>query len=245
MNVDVIPINEKATRHKAKRNGQEDGSGNGLGIGKTGDPCPTLGTTDIHFVAILPARPAEDLMHQSTLFAAEPLVSHSPSPDSEKDWMTLVATLCSPLDLFLRSTAHVGSYGKTSPAYCRATKDETLRAFWDSSRDKALSRPSMDGETAERSAALIQPTASPTACLTLNTREAPTIRRLFLKDEGVCSLSEILETGDVPQQYYLSAKACRGILRRAEKRGKELPPQLAAALQTVAESGPTLTATAD
>jgi hypothetical protein len=57
---------------------------------------------------------------------------------------------------------------------------------------------------------------------------------LSLKDEGVCSLSDILETGDVPPQYYLSAKACRGILRRADKRGKELPPQLALALQAVA-----------
>jgi hypothetical protein len=67
---------------------------------------------------------------------------------------------------------------------------------------------------------------------------------LSLKDEGVCSLSEILETGDVPRQYYLSAKACKGILRRAAKRGKELPPQLARALQAVADSGRTSTAMA-
>jgi hypothetical protein len=38
-----------------------------------------------------------------------------------------------------------------------------------------------------------------------------------------CSLSDILETGDVPRRFYLSATACRGILRRAEKRGKTLP----------------------
>jgi hypothetical protein len=67
---------------------------------------------------------------------------------------------------------------------------------------------------------------------------------LSLNDDGVCSLSEILETGDVPQQYYLSAKACKGILRRAAKRGKELPQQLARALQAVADSGLTSTATA-
>jgi hypothetical protein len=66
--------------------------------------------------------------------------------------------------------------------------------------------------------------------------------RLSLNDDGVCSLSDILETGDVPQRYYLSAKACKGILRRADKRGKELPPQLARALQAVAASGPTSTA---
>lgn len=42
-------------------------------------------------------------------------------------------------------------------------------------------------------------------------------------------LSQILED-NVPQKYYLSPKACEGILRRAERRGKELPPMLKAAL---------------
>jgi hypothetical protein len=53
---------------------------------------------------------------------------------------------------------------------------------------------------------------------------------------AACSLSDILETGDVPQRFYLSATACRGILRRAEKRGKELPDALRAALQSVVET---------
>jgi hypothetical protein len=43
-----------------------------------------------------------------------------------------------------------------------------------------------------------------------------------------------LETGVVPQRYYLSAKACQGILRRAEKRGKALPDALKVALESVA-----------
>ncbi len=194
----------------------------------------TLNATDHHAIAITSARPVEDSMYQSTLFAAEHPVNHFPLPDSEKDWMMSVATLCSPLDIFLRSTAPVGSYGRTSPAYCRATPDATLRAFWDSSQDKRSSRPQTDGETAERSQASNQPTTSPIACLTLNTREAPTIQGLSLNDGDVCSLSDILETGDVPQRYYLTARACQGILRRAEKRGKELPPMLKAALESVA-----------
>ena len=42
-------------------------------------------------------------------------------------------------------------------------------------------------------------------------------------------LSQILE--DTPhQKYSLSAKACMGILRRAERRGKKLPPELEKAL---------------
>ena len=42
-------------------------------------------------------------------------------------------------------------------------------------------------------------------------------------------LSEILQT-DVSEKYYLSARACEGILRRADKRGKELPEVLKQAL---------------
>jgi hypothetical protein len=68
---------------------------------------------------------------------------------------------------------------------------------------------------------------SPTAFLTLNTSEWP-------NDAAVCSLSDTLETGTVPQRFYLSAKACRGILHRVGKHGKALPLALEAALQAVA-----------
>jgi hypothetical protein len=57
-------------------------------------------------------------------------------------------------------------------------------------------------------------------------------------DAAVCSLSQILET-DAPQKYFLSSTACAGILRRAAKRGKDLPPLLAHALKAVAASAPT------
>jgi hypothetical protein len=42
-----------------------------------------------------------------------------------------------------------------------------------------------------------------------------------------------LETGDLPQRFFLSEKACAGILRRAEKRGKKLPEPLRLALNQV------------
>lgn len=48
------------------------------------------------------------------------------------------------------------------------------------------------------------------------------------------TLSQILEV-NAPQKYYLSPKACQGILRREEKRGKELPPLLKAALMAQAK----------
>jgi hypothetical protein len=72
---------------------------------------------------------------------------------------------------------------------------------------------------------------SPTEFLTLNILEYPS-------DGVASSLSDILEAGEVPQRYYLSATACRGILRRAEKRGKELPEALRSALLAVASQTP-------
>jgi hypothetical protein len=61
--------------------------------------------------------------------------------------------------------------------------------------------------------------------------------------DDVClsSLHEVLETGIVHPRYFLSAKACSGILRRAAKRGKELPGQLQAALQAAADTATTPT----
>ena len=61
----------------------------------------------------------------------------------------------------------------------------------------------------------------------------------FGKPNSKKRLSEILEpTGSVSTRYYLSSKACRGILRRAEKRGKTIPDDLRKALETVASQEP-------
>ena len=59
-------------------------------------------------------------------------------------------------------------------------------------------------------------------CSTLNSGESPSVA-------VASSLSQILEDSPQPK-YYLSKTACLGILRRAEARGKELPPQLKDAL---------------
>ena len=61
---------------------------------------------------------------------------------------------------------------------------------------------------------------------TLNTGVSP-------REGRVSSLSQILEDSP-PRKYYLSRKACLGILRRARERGKPLPPQLEAALKAQA-----------
>jgi hypothetical protein len=63
-----------------------------------------------------------------------------------------------------------------------------------------------------------------TECLTLSTSESHSGAEESL-------LSHILQgTADVQQKYYLSQKACEGILRRAERRGKQLPEALRQAL---------------
>jgi len=67
--------------------------------------------------------------------------------------------------------------------------------------------------------------ALPGVCTTLNFGESPNVAR-------ESTLSRILQE-NVPEKYFLSAKACAGILRRAERRGKELPEILKEALEEV------------
>lgn len=68
-------------------------------------------------------------------------------------------------------------------------------------------------------------------CLTLNIGEKPRI-------PNPTHLSDILETEADPK-YNLSPKACRGILTRADRRGKKLPPILKEALENQISCGST------
>lgn len=101
----------------------------------------------------------------------------------------------------LTNLSRDGSLSKTSPAYYPAIK--ILPSSFNGWQNAGM--------------------AFAGGCLTLSISELP-------NDAAVCSLSEVLET-DVPEKYYLSAKACAGILRRAEKRGKELPRHLRSVLE--------------
>ncbi len=56
----------------------------------------------------------------------------------------------------------------------------------------------------------------------------------FPREECVSTLSQIL-MADVPRKYYLSQRACLGILRRASDRGKKLPEVLEIALKKQAQ----------
>lgn len=62
---------------------------------------------------------------------------------------------------------------------------------------------------------------------TLNIGECP-------REENVSLLSSTLEA-NAPEKYYLSARACQGILTRASRRGKKLPDLLQTALLEMIE----------
>ena len=68
-------------------------------------------------------------MSQLTFFAEEPPASPSVSQDSEKDWMTHVATSCLPLVRLLQSIAPSGWFGRTSPVSCHLTGGGDFGAF--------------------------------------------------------------------------------------------------------------------
>ena len=137
----------------------------------------------------------------------EPPASPSASQDSEKDWTIRVATSCSPILPLLTNIGPSGWFGKTSPASCRLTEARILAPSSEGWQNSGM--------------------GSPTAFLTLNTLA-------FHSGAVASSLSQILEAGNVPQRFFLSSTACRGILRRADKRGKRLPEPLQEALSMAA-----------
>ena len=153
-------------------------------------------------------------MDQLTFWSEEPPVSRSASPDSAADWVMTVATWPSNFSGLLIENAPASSFGKMSPASCHRTEDGTLVPSSGAWQNSGM--------------------GSPTECWTLSTSEWTATLVPCPNDGDVCSLSDILQTGDLPQRFFLSAKACAGILRRAEKRGKQLPPQLEHALRKVA-----------
>lgn len=118
-----------------------------------------------------------------------------------------------------------GVSGRTSPGRSARTTDETLLlwlARWLAA--DSIHRP-MDGVVPVLLSA--REGWSSGACWTRSSSD-------WHSAASVCSLSSILETGKVARRFYLSPKACAGILRRAEKRGRELPAHLRQALSTAA-----------
>ena len=153
-------------------------------------------------------------MQLSMFSSEEPPASPSRSQGFEAALLTRVETSASPSLQSLTNIAPLGWSGRMSPAYCQVAADGILvpsSGDWGNSGMGGLTGFSMR-----------------------NTSEWTALPEQFPSDDGVCSLSDVLETGDVPQRYFLSAKACKGILRRADKRDKQLPALLEQALNAVA-----------
>ena len=149
----------------------------------------------------------ETTCQQLTLFAEASLVKTYPLPESGRAWLESEAGFGLSSVELLRNLGPSGLLSKTSLAFYPQTEEPTSLSSFAGWSNAGM--------------------ASPGGFSTLSISEWPSAA-------VVCSLSEVLET-DVAPKYFLSAKACSGILRRAEKRGKELPAQLLHSLQAVAE----------
>ena len=145
--------------------------------------------------------------HQSTFLSEEPPANPLALPGCDKDSKTLAATSCLHILRSLNVSNLDGLSLKTYPAFCPPTEEKILV-------------PS-SGRWATWGM------GGPTESWTLSGSEWPNA-------VAVCSLSDVLETQPVPLKFYLSPRACSGILRRADRRGKALPTTLRHALEQVA-----------
>ena len=119
--------------------------------------------------------------------------------------------------------------GKMSPEHSAATKEPTLRRSSRKSSASSSRKPPIlkclkkDGLLGEGTTMKWEDDGAWYGELTMrNTGECPNA-------VAVSRLSQILEETPHPK-YNLTAKACQGILRRAERRGKDLPERLKAVL---------------
>lgn len=139
----------------------------------------------------------------------------SASQDSDADSTTHAETSRSSISDWLNESGLATSSGKMCPVSCHPAEDGTLVPSSGRWRSSGM--------------------GSPIECWTLSGAEWTSTLVPSHSDGDVCSLSDVLEaTHDVPLRFYLSQKACAGILRRAERRGKALPEALRLALKTVA-----------
>ena len=144
-----------------------------------------------------------------TFWSGKHLASLSALQVSEAEQMTFEESSCIPIWALWENINRNGLYRRTFPEYYLAVKDLILRVS-----SVTWKNAGMGGLT---------------GCLTLNTSEYPSAA-------VESSLSDILIIGQtLPQKYYLSRKACAGILRRAAKYKRKLPPLLEKALIISAE----------
>lgn len=142
------------------------------------------------------------MWEQQTLLSEDRLVSPSLLRASEKDSRELPDSCSSTFERYVNSV-HVGLSGRTSQERSQASGGRLTAS---SCQRWMRSGMVWHGEYWMRSFSA------------------------WPKDASVCSLLEVLEPC-VARKYFLSAKACRGIISRADRRGKPLPKRLRNALE--------------
>ena len=139
-------------------------------------------------------------------------------------YFALQLNLFETCDALLVDAIPGSSFGKTSPEPFHPTKEWILEpCLKKSDRPKFQHLNMANGQTQDWQ-----------NCKSVKSHDAPSTLNI-----GECPnaavesfLSRILQPmTDVPEKYYLSPKACLGILRRAKERGKELPEELKIALE--------------
>lgn len=146
-----------------------------------------------------------------TCSSEEPHANHSLKPDLRQESTTQEGSSCLSFLASLNVTGLDGCSGKMSPVSCLRTEEGILVPSSGVWRNWGM--------------------GGPTGYSTLNGSECP-------RDAVESTLSDIWETQDVPPRFVLTAKACSGILRRAETRKKTLPePLYHALMQATVQNG--------
>jgi len=98
---------------------------------------------------------------------------------------------------------------KTCQVFSLPTKDETSKSLFELWPNSGIA---WDG-----------------VCLTAKTSESPS-------RASESSLLELIEKGEVPEKYFLSPNAAKGIIRRADRMERELFPPLRKALEILSKA---------
>lgn len=169
---------------------------------------------------------SESTTLQLPMFSAEDShVRMSAWPETARDWLDSEAAYGMSSIELLQNFRRDSLSSKTSLDFSPPIKGETLQsslaALPESYRTFLLAAGKMQ---ASPEATPIS-TVSHGGCWTLSISESP-------NDAVECLLWQVLER-EVAPKYYLSKEGAAGILRRAERRGKTLPPLLESALKNV------------
>ena len=241
--------------HQLTAGGGKPGEGYAAVISSSDEPTTSAGSSSS---GVGPGPAAPDASQMSMFSAADHPVRTGRSLDAVRAWLDSAPGSSSSSPASLVSSLPAGFSLRTSLAYCpparagsadpltgrtrktrepsQVTLDEIIAAPISppSSRNSAVSgRPSppMAGGTPELAADPREPW--PGGFWTLNGSESP-------RGAAVCSLSSIVEAPHPGlRRYFLTARACQGILRRAARRGRDLPAPLQAALTAAAQAAPT------